>query len=640
MTDDSQNRLSVLLEHMDQGVIMVAADLTVLAINGPLLELYGVPPDDATFGSFVDFVRCLAARGEFGPGDSAAILAEQLELARCAEHARHEHRRPNGQILEIRTRALPDGGFVRTHIDITERKRGEDELADKRETLRLILDNIGQGFILYDRDLRCITHNKRLLELTGIPIEVAANFTTMEESTRYQLQNGLLGLPADAPDFGDDIEAKLNYVIERTGRPNKECVYVRPQHDGRVLEVRVVPQPDGGQLRTFTDITRWVVADQTARQNREILIGVIDSMPALIDVRDRNGVILLTNRHFREIHGTSPTVPDRGPAADRAESLNRLVIESGQGVPFFEESGLDAAGRRCDWLTTKMPLTDDAGEVTHIVTVALDITARKRAEEELRDAQASLIQAEKMASLAQLVAGVAHEVNTPIGVTLTAISHLDEEVAKIRALFDSNRVKRSDFQSFLDVAWETTRMILSNIERAANLIQSFKQVAVDQASGERRVFDLAAYVDEVLLSLRPRLRKTRVVVETDIPPGLEIDGHPGSFAQVLSNLVINALVHAYDEGQEGLIRLTAEEAPTGWVTMRYSDDGKGIPPDIRNRVFDPFFTTKRGLGASGLGLSICANIMTTTMRGSIALDSAGGPGIRFLLRFPMRVKNA
>ncbi len=619
---------------------MVAADLTILALNGPLLDLYGLPPNSVAVRDFFDFLRCLAERGEFGPGDTAAIVAEQLELARCADRARHEHRRPNGQILEIRTRALPGGGFVRTHIDITERKRGEDELADKRETLRLILDNIGQGFILYDRDLRAITYNKKLLELTDIPENLARNFKTMEESTRFQLESGRLFLPADAPDFGDDIDAKLKYVMDRTARPNRECIYVRPQHDGRILEVRVVPQPDGGQLRTFTDITKWVTADQAVRQSREILTGVIDSMPALIDVRDRDGVILLTNRYFREIHGASPTVPDRGPAVDRAESLNRLVIESGQGVPFFEETGQDAKGRRRDWLTTKMPLTDEAGEVTHIVTVALDVTARKHAEEELRDAQASLIQAEKMASLAQLVAGVAHEVNTPIGVTLTAISHLDEEVAKIRALFDGNRVKRSDFQGFLDVAWETTRMILSNIERAANLIQSFKQVAVDQASGEQRVFDLAAYVDEVLLSLQPRLRKTKVTVTTDIPPGLEIDGHPGSFAQVLSNLVINALVHAYDEGQEGRIRLIAEEAPTGWVTMRYSDDGKGIPPDIRSRVFDPFFTTKRGLGASGLGLSICANIMTTTMKGTIALDSADGPGTRFLLRFPMGVKDA
>ncbi|MFD1627622.1 PAS-domain containing protein [Azospirillum griseum] len=632
------DRLSLLMAHMDQGVMMVAPDLTIVAINDPVLAMFGLPLGER-FRTYADFIRCLCEHGEFGPCNFDAQVEEMVRFAQSSDRVRHEHSRPGGQILEICTRRLPDGGFVRTHIDITDRKRGEAELADKRETLRLILDNIDQGFVLFDRDLVSLAHNKRLWELTGIPQEAAAHFTRMQDSVRYQLKTGMLRVPPDAPDLGDDLEAKVNYIVEHTARPDEECVYTRDQHDGRIMEVRVVPQPDGGQLRTFTDITKWVRAEEEARRSREILTGVIDALPALIDVRDRNGVILYSNRSFRAIHGESPTVPDRGPSSERSENLNRLVIETGQGVPFFEESGRDANGVRCDWLTSKMPLTDRNGEVQHIVTVALDVTARKRAEEELRDAQASLIQAEKMASLAQLVAGVAHEVNTPIGVTLTAISHLDEEVRKIRALFDSNRVKRSDFQVFLDVAWETTRMILSNIERAANLVQSFKQVAVDQASGERRAFDLATYVDEVLLSLRPRLRKTRVTLSIDIPPGLEVDGHPGSFAQVLSNLVINALVHAFDEGQEGEIRLHATEA-NGWVTMRYRDTGKGIPPELRSRVFDPFFTTKRGAGASGLGLSICANIMTTTMKGSITLESVDGPGTGFVLRFPLRIKPA
>nr|WP_245986259.1 ATP-binding protein [Azospirillum thermophilum] len=247
------------------------------------------------------------------------------------------------------------------------------------------------------------------------------------------------------------------------------------------------------------------------------------------------------------------------------------------------------------------------------VSTFTDVTERKQAEAELlaakdraeqaltdlRIAQENLIQAEKMASLAQLVAGVAHEVNTPIGVTLTAISHLGEEVGKIRALFDAGRVRRSDFQDFLDVAWESTRMIMTNIERAVALIQSFKQVAVDQASDERRAFDLAGYVNEVLLSLRPRLRKSRVRVTADIQPDLIVDSYPGAFSQVLSNLIMNALVHAFEEGQEGHIELTARETDPGWVELRYRDDGKGIADSIRPYIFDPFFTTKRGAGRVG-----------------------------------------
>ncbi|CAO3444570.1 PAS-domain containing protein [Azospirillum largimobile] len=623
------------LEQMDQGVILVDADLTVKVINGPLYELFGLPRGFMPGADYAQMVQFLARNGEYGPGDPEAIAARQLERALCADPSLYEHRRPDGRVLEVRTRRTTGGGFIRTYTDVTERRRAEDDLTKQRHLLRLTLENMGQGIVLLDRDLRYIAWNGLALDILGVSEEDMRGRPRLQDVMRHQIAGRLVQMPAGSPDFGDDLEAKTAYLMERIGRPAREFVYARPQGDGRFIEVRVVPLPDGGQVRTFTDITGRVIADEAVRQSREILTGVIDAIPALIDVKDRDGTVRLTNRFYRETYGPAE-VPPPGPPADRAAALDRLVVESGQGVPFHEDRAPDGDGSLRDWLTTKMPLTDEDGEVTHIVTVALDITARKRAEAELRDAQASLIQAEKLASLAQLVAGVAHEVNTPIGVTLTAISHLGEEVGRIRNLFEENRIRRSDFQEFLDVAWESTRMILSNVERATGLIQSFKQVASDQASGERRPFDLATYVDEVLLSLRPRLRRTRVTVELDIPAGLIVDGYPGAFAQVLSNLIINALVHAYDEGDAGRILLSAREQPAGWIEMHYADDGKGIPADIRSRIFEPFFTTKRGMGASGLGLSICANIMTGTMRGSIALEDDGaGKGTRFLLRFPV-----
>ncbi|CBS86751.1 PAS-domain containing protein [Azospirillum lipoferum] len=622
------------LEQMDQGVILVDADLTVRVINGPLYELFGLPRGFMPGADYAQLIQFLARNGEYGPGDPEAIAARHLERALRADPPSYEHRRPDGRVLEVRTRRTTGGGFVRTYTDVTERRRAEDDLSTQRHLLRLTLENMGQGIILLDRDLRYIAWNGLALDILGVSEEVMRGRPRLQDVMRHQIASRLLEMPAGSPDFGDDLDAKTAYLMERIGRPDREFVYARPQGDGRFVEVRVVPLPDGGQVRTFTDITDRVIADEAVRQSREILTGVIDAIPALIDVKDRDGTVRLTNRFYRETYGPAE-VPPPGPLADRAAALDRLVVESGQGVPFHEDRGPDGDGAMRDWLTTKMPLTDEDGDVTHIVTVALDITARKRAEAELRDAQASLIQAEKLASLAQLVAGVAHEVNTPIGVTLTAISHLGEEVGRIRTLFEENRIRRSDFQEFLDVAWESTRMILSNVERATGLIQSFKQVASDQASGERRPFDLAAYVDEVLLSLRPRLRRTRVTVELDIAAGLIVDGYPGAFAQVLSNLIINALVHAYDEGEAGRILLSAREQPAGWIEMHYADDGKGIPTDIRPRIFEPFFTTKRGMGASGLGLSICANIMTGTMRGSIALEDGEGSGTRFLLRFPV-----
>ncbi|MCP1609420.1 signal transduction histidine kinase [Azospirillum lipoferum] len=624
------------LEQMDQGVMLVDANLTVRVINRRLYEMFDVPQGFMPGADYGQIIQYLARRGEYGPGDPDAVASRHLDRARRADPPLYEHRRPNGRVLEVRTSLTSAGGFVRTYSDVTERRRAEDDLAIQRHMLRLTLENMGQGIVLLDRDLHYIAWNSNALDILGVSEEVMRGNPALYDVVRHQIATGLVDLPVGAPDFGGDLDAKTLYLMDRIGRPEREFVYARPQGDGRFIEVRVVPLPDGGQVRTFTDITDRVIADEALRQSREILTGVIDAIPALIDVKDRDGTVRLTNRFYRDTYGPA-AAPPPGPATDRATALDRLVVDSGQGVPFHEDRAPDGDGAIRDWLTTKMPLTDEGGEVTHIVTVALDITARKRAEAELRDAQASLIQAEKLASLAQLVAGVAHEVNTPIGVTLTAISHLGEVVGRIRTLFEENRIRRSDFQEFLDVAWESTRMILSNVERATSLIQSFKQVASDQASGERRPFDLAAYVDEILLSLRPRLRGTRVTVELDIPAGLIVDGYPGSFAQVLSNLIINALVHAFDEGEAGRILLSAREEPAGWIEMHYADDGKGVPADIRPRIFEPFFTTKRGLGASGLGLSICANIMTGTMRGSIALEDGEGRGTRFLLRFPVRL---
>ncbi len=229
---------------------------------------------------------------------------------------------------------------------------------------------------------------------------------------------------------------------------------------------------------------------------------------------------------------------------------------------------------------------------------------------ELREAQESLIQAETMASLGQLVAGVAHEINTPIGIGLTAASHIGEQADRLRARFADGQLRKSDFVEFLSELAESARLLMANIDRAASLVQSFKQVAVDQSSGDRRVFELGGYIAEVLFSLRPRLKRTRLTVYVDCAEGLMLDSYPGAFGQVLTNLVINALVHAYGDGAVGVIRITAQPEGADRVRIDFMDDGAGIAPEHLPKVFEPFFTTKRGQGGSGLGLHIVFNTVT------------------------------
>ena len=248
--------------------------------------------------------------------------------------------------------------------------------------------------------------------------------------------------------------------------------------------------------------------------------------------------------------------------------------------------------------------------------------------------QRELVQSEKMASLGALVSGVAHEINTPVGINVSAASFLQDRTRALRQHLDSKGHDPDAVQDFLDDAEESARLLLSNAGRAADLIQSFKQVSVDRVSEQHRTFNLREYLEETVASLRPRLRQTRHRVEIACPDGLELRGYPGPLAQALSNLVMNSLRHAWAADESGTIRLEARRLEGDLVELRYADDGRGVPPESRDKLFEPFFTTIRGEGGSGLGLYIVYNIVTQTLGGSIDVESGAGTGLAFRLRFP------
>jgi signal transduction histidine kinase len=257
----------------------------------------------------------------------------------------------------------------------------------------------------------------------------------------------------------------------------------------------------------------------------------------------------------------------------------------------------------------------------------------------LRETQDQLVQNEKMASLGALVAGVSHEINTPVGVSVTAASSLHRWAQRARQQHQGAALTPAELDEFLIVAQESSEVILRNLQRAADLIQSFKQVAVDQASSERRQFSLRGYLDEVLLSLGPQLKKTPHRVAVDCPDTLVIDSYPGALAQILTNLVINTLVHAFPEGRAGTIRIAAREL-AGFIHVEYADDGVGMPPENLKRIFDPFFTTRRGSGGSGLGMHIVYNLVTQTLGGTVAVASAPGEGLQVRIVLPVAVERA
>ncbi|WP_175048126.1 CHASE domain-containing protein [Duganella vulcania] len=257
--------------------------------------------------------------------------------------------------------------------------------------------------------------------------------------------------------------------------------------------------------------------------------------------------------------------------------------------------------------------------------------------ETLKQAQTNLLTSEKMASLGALVAGVAHELNTPIGNSLLTASALSDMVRDFeRRLASEGGLKRSVLEAHLHDARKACDIMNSSLTRAADLITSFKQVAVDQASGQRRRFQLDEVVHDTLATYAAQLRRNGCEVRVDVPPGLEFDSYPGSLSQVLSNLIGNALLHGFDGRGHGAIAVEARREGADTVKLTFSDNGAGMTAGTLHKVFDPFFTTKLGQGGSGLGMNIVYNIVTGVLRGTIRVDSSPGAGTTVTLMLPMR----
>ncbi|MDO8608381.1 MAG: HAMP domain-containing sensor histidine kinase [Phaeospirillum sp.] len=273
-----------------------------------------------------------------------------------------------------------------------------------------------------------------------------------------------------------------------------------------------------------------------------------------------------------------------------------------------------------------------------LATVNHELGKRKaeaeQALDDLKSAQESLVQAEKLASLGALVGGVAHEINTPVGIALSCASHLADATQDIKKLFEADDIGVDDFKRYMATAMDTTSLILSNCERAAQLIRSFKQVAVDRTSSERRDFDLCAYIRETLASLGPHLRQAGHTVSIDCPGGITMTSYPGALSQVLSNFVMNSLVHGFEPGQIGEIRIEVDQVEPDQVRLTYADTGRGIPDQNRGRIFDPFFTTRRGIGGSGLGLHIVYNLVTGPLGGNVSVESPAKGGTAFVVTVP------
>ncbi|WP_245321954.1 ATP-binding protein [Bradyrhizobium sp. LTSPM299] len=268
-------------------------------------------------------------------------------------------------------------------------------------------------------------------------------------------------------------------------------------------------------------------------------------------------------------------------------------------------------------------------------------TAKEKAETaliELNTTQQNLIDAERLAALGGLVAGVAHEVNNPIGISLTVASSFARRAEMFENDLKTEPLRRSKLDEFVRTSRDASQQLVANLQRAGELIQSFKQVAVDRSHAERRPFNLGEATDQIVSSLRPVLKKAATALSVDVPEGLLIDGYPGAYGQILTNLFLNAVNHAFADGRSGTITITARARGADDVEIIFADDGAGMTPDVQRQAFDPFFTTRRNEGGTGLGLHIVYNLVTQQLGGRMMLESRVGQGTTFRIIMPRIAK--
>jgi C4-dicarboxylate-specific signal transduction histidine kinase len=313
-----------------------------------------------------------------------------------------------------------------------------------------------------------------------------------------------------------------------------------------------------------------------------------------------------------------------------SQSLRRSDIVDGHPVvPVHGDDEIAAMARAVEGFL------DDRRQLA-LRTVQLEEANRDLAKtnEDLHRAMDHLLSTEKLASLGKLVAGVAHELNTPLGNMMLVATTLEDGISEFSSQARSGSLRRSDLDGFLTESLTAMSLLTRETHRAAELVGNFKQIAVDQSSLRRRRFDLATIVRETLSSLHNRLKKTAVTVEIDIPDGIVLDNFPGPIEQILTNFTVNSLVHAFDDGEKGVIRISAREKD-GRLILNHEDNGRGMSEEVAKQIFDPFFTTKFGQGGSGLGLSIVYNLVTGVLEGTLHVATRPGAGTRFELSFPL-----
>lgn len=491
----------------------------------------------------------------------------------------------------------------------------------------------------------------------------------------------LLGAhPADlSPEFQPDGQSSMALStrnIERTLAGEVQRIlwqHVRSGGERFMAEVALAPAMDAGPgtaprfVAVLRDVTETLRASEAMQASEQRFRQLFELAPIPMVLTSAAGRLMAINRQWTQVLGYAPEeVPDMDAwwrlaypdvayrAAVKAmwdKAIERVVHQGGELMPAVfrvqckdgQSRDMRVGGARIgdNVLTSFYDVTEQRAAQAALQGLNANLEARvaertralQTAIEDLKHAQEELVRSEKLASLGALVAGMAHELNTPIGNAVIVASTLADQRKRFEAEA-AEGLRKSTLTRFMGELHEGIEVMERNLRRAAELISGFKQVAVDQSSHQRRDFELAELVRELQLTLSPTLKRNGVRLHAEVPPGLRFDSHPGPLTQVLMNVINNAVAHAFEAQADALVRLQAMAMPDGRVQITLSDNGRGIAPEHLPRVFDPFFTTRLGKGGSGLGLHIVYSLVTELLGGTVHIDSTLGQGTTLTLNLP------
>lgn len=649
---DREQNLSAITDAVQDAIIRIDNRGEVVFWNRAAESTFGIGEQDAIGQNLHQLIvperyqhEANTALAHFVVTGEGPLIGETREIE--ALHA-DGHEFP----IEMTLSALPgpEGwhavGVIR---DISERKQAEQE-----QRLAATAFETEEAIIITDTSGIILRTNKAFTQITGYSAEEAVGKNPrMMQSGRQDASFYRY--------FWQSLQQHGHWRGEIWNRRKNGEVY--PEW----LSISAVRDPTGETshyIGIFSD-----QSDLIAQRNQITLL--LNSTAEGIVGTDQDGLITFANPAMREMLGDEALeligtdlhtyLHHEGhvEGSSTRECAQFQAAIRGDSIHDLNGTLLSPAGEQLPIEYWIRPIIADS-ETMGVIMTCVDITARKQAEEmlhdaleslevrveertlqlktkivELEQARGELIQSEKMASLGRLVAGFAHEINTPIGIAVGGASHLEESARKVVRMLDQEEVVVEDLLDGLSTMEEASKLTLKSLQRAAKLVQSFKRTAVDQSNSAAHRFNLCTAIDDVVASLHNEFKRTTIAIEIHCDISEPIFSRPGLIEQVLTNLLFNSLKHGFAAGElSGTITVTAAlEGPD--VVIHYSDSGQGMDEEVRSKIFEPFYTTARGTGGSGLGLFICYNLVTAALKGSINCDSEPGAGSRFDIRFPM-----